>query len=486
MTFILILQALFYGIIEGITEWIPVSSTGHLILFESFWPLEVSANFLEVFRVVIQLGAVAAVTYKFFKRLWPFSSKISQKRRDGIWHNWINICVACIPVVFAGVFLDDFFDEHFYNWQSVAIALVVYGVALVLIEKFKKNKDASYRTMEEIPIGTALFIGLFQCLALVPGTSRSGVTIVAALLLGCSRVVAADFTFCLSIPVMLGASVLKIFKLGFSFSKIEYLVLIIGMVTAFVVSLVVLNLLLAYIKKYKYTVFGYYRIGLGVIIVIVALIFPSLLPGGAKAESKYGLPDYVEEEYLTVNEYSRPATPLVQVNDIVIHYTANPGTSAENNRSYFEGLKDGANGTYGSSNFIIGIDGEIIATVPITEVAYCSNNRNSDTISIECCHPDETGKFTDETYESLVKLTTWLLDHYNLSSDNIIRHYDVTGKLCPLYFVENEEAWEQFKEDCAVLLEEMHQDEIEAEVEPEEEEVETEPYTSEEAVAAEG
>ncbi len=190
---------------------------------------------------------------------------------------------------------------------------------------------------------------------------------------------------------------------------------------------------------------------LAALFTVICVIIVILLVSCDKTETKrslYSLPDYVEEDYITVNEYSRPKIPLVQVNDIVIHYIGNPGTSAEANRNYFDGLSEqGADGTYASSNFIVGLDGEVIACVPIDEIAYASNSRNSDTISIEVCHPDETGKFNDRSYESLVKLTAWLLKNFELDSDRIIRHYDVTGKLCPLYYVENEDAWEQLKAD---------------------------------------
>lgn len=187
---------------------------------------------------------------------------------------------------------------------------------------------------------------------------------------------------------------------------------------------------------------------LAVIAIAVTVI---LLTCDKKEEYKslYDLPDYVTEDYITVNQYSRPKIPLEQVNAIVIHYVGNPGTSAQANRNYFDGLSEqsGEGGTYASSNFIVGLNGEVIACVPINEIAYASNNRNSDTISIENCHPDETGKFTDETYTSLTELTAWLCFRYGLSSEDVIRHYDVTGKLCPLYFVEHEDAWEAFKAD---------------------------------------
>ena len=195
------------------------------------------------------------------------------------------------------------------------------------------------------------------------------------------------------------------------------------------------------------------------LVLIAAVITILLLTCNQKEEYKslYDLPDYVKEDYLTVNQYSRPKLPLEKVNAIVIHYVGNPGTSAEANRNYFDNLskQSGDGATYASSNFIVGLEGEVIACVPINEIAYASNNRNSDTISIETCHPDETGKFNDKTYDSLADLTAWLCYHFGLDSNDVIRHYDVTGKLCPLYFVEHEDAWESFKKDVQDRLEQI-------------------------------
>ncbi len=460
MNFILFIQVLFYGILEGITEWLPISSTGHLILFESFWAMDFSADFLSVFRVVIQLGAALAVLVKFFKRLNPFRKGISDKKKAGIYHNWINIIVACIPAGIAGLLLDDFLDEHLYIWQVVAAMLIFYGFIFIVVESANKNKPFKYRTMEEIPVSVALFIGVFQILSLVPGTSRSGVTIIAALIFGASRVAAADFSFCLALPIMCGASFLKIVKHGLNFSTKELLFLLFGMLVAYITSMIVIKFLVSFIKKYDYKIFGYYRILLGVIIIIIALIFPSLLPNGeGTVRNRFGFPEYVTEDYIKVNPYSRPAIPLLKVNDIVIHYVGNPGTSAESNRSYFNSLQAGNTSTYASSNFIVGLDGEVLAVVPIDEVAYCSNSRNSDTISIEVCHPDESGKFNDKTYESVVKLTAWLINYYNLDVSHVIRHYDITGKLCPLYYVEHEDAWNTFLSDVAAELEPAEEEE---------------------------
>ena len=201
--------------------------------------------------------------------------------------------------------------------------------------------------------------------------------------------------------------------------------------------------------------------GLALIAIVVTVV---LLTCNKKEEYKslYDLPDYVTEDYISVNQYSRPKIPLEKVNAIVIHYIGNPGTSAQANRNYFDGLskQSGEGATYASSNFIVGLEGEVIACVPINEIAYASNNRNSDTISIETCHPDETGKFNTVTYDSLAELTAWLCYHFGLDSGNVIRHYDVTGKLCPLYFVEHEDAWETFKSDVQTRLERIRQEAV--------------------------
>lgn len=459
----LLVWIIIYGIIEGITEWLPVSSTGHMIIFESFWSPSSSVatpEFLELLRVVIQFGAILAVFIAYFKRLYPFKKSLSQSGRKKVWNNWLRIIIGCIPAGIAGLLFDDFFDSHFYNWQTVVITLIVYGLLFILVENINKKRRKKYGAMEDIPILTAFFIGLAQVLALVPGTSRSGVTILAALLLGVSRTAAVDYTFGMAIPIMAGASLKKIYEYfadGHSLSGKQLLVLLAGMLVAFIVSLFAVKFIRKYVSKKNFKAFGWYRICLGIVIIIIALVFPEVLPGSGKVPSKYGLPDYIEEDYIVENRYSRPGTPLLQVKDIVIHYVANPGTSAKQNRDYFNGLADqsGDDVTYASSNFIVGLEGEIIAVVPIEEIAYCSNNRNNDTISIETCHPDETGKFNEKTYASLVRLTAWLCDNYGLDSSHVIRHYDVTGKLCPLYFVEHEDAWETFKADVQTEIDSL-------------------------------
>ncbi len=278
MDFPEIIKVIFYGIVEGITEWLPVSSTGHLILFENFWPLNVSEDFLEMFRVVIQLGAILAVCVIFFNRLNPFSRSHSPAKRAEIWDIWLKVIVGCIPAGVIGLLFDDFFDEHFYKWPVVAGALIVYGVAFILIERFNRNRRPRIRSFRDMSLTTALLIGVIQVLSLVPGTSRSGSTILGAILLGVSRTVAAEYTFFLAIPVMFGASGKKLLDYGLDFSAPELITLLLGMVVAFVVSLFVIRFLMDFVKRHSFAVFGYYRIVLGVIVIGIALAFPALLP----------------------------------------------------------------------------------------------------------------------------------------------------------------------------------------------------------------
>ena len=278
MDFLEIIKVIFYGIVEGITEWLPVSSTGHLILFESFWPLNVSEDFLEMFRVVIQLGAILAVCVIFFNRLNPFSRSHSPAQRAEIWDIWLKVIVGCIPAGVIGLLFDDFFDEHFYKWPVVAGALIVYGVAFILIERFNRNRRPKIRSFRDMTLTTALLIGFVQVLSLVPGTSRSGSTILGAILLGVSRTVAAEYTFFLAIPVMFGASGKKLLDYGLDFSAPELITLLLGMAVAFVVSLFVIRFLMDFVKRHSFAVFGYYRIVLGVVVIGIALAFPALLP----------------------------------------------------------------------------------------------------------------------------------------------------------------------------------------------------------------
>ncbi len=278
MDFLEIIKVIFYGIVEGITEWLPVSSTGHLILFESFWPLNVSDSFLEMFRVVIQLGAILAVCVVFFNRLNPFGRAHSPAKKAEIWDIWLKVIVGCIPAGIIGVLFNDFFDEHFYKWPVVAGALIVYGVAFIVIEQYNRHHRPRIRSFRDMTLTTALLIGLIQVLSLVPGTSRSGSTILGAMLLGVSRTVAAEYSFFLAIPVMFGASVLKLLDFGLNFTAAELFTLLLGMAVAFVVSLFVVRFLMDFVKRYSFAVFGYYRILLGVVVIGIALAFPALLP----------------------------------------------------------------------------------------------------------------------------------------------------------------------------------------------------------------
>lgn len=268
-----IIKTILFGIVEGITEWLPISSTGHMILLNEFVKLDVSEEFWEMFLVVIQLGAILAVVLLFWNKIFPFKFKERPVIRTDIFVLWFKILAACIPAAVIGLAFDDVFDALFYNPTCVAIALIVFGIAFIVIENRNKNLSPKITELGQITFQTAFMIGVFQLLAAVfPGTSRSGATIVGALLIGVSRTVAAEFTFFLAIPVMLGASLLKIVKFGFSFTGAELTVLILGMVSAFLVSVIVIRFLMGYIKKNDFKVFGYYRIVLGGIIVIAAAV----------------------------------------------------------------------------------------------------------------------------------------------------------------------------------------------------------------------
>lgn len=276
MLFINIIKAVILGIVEGITEWLPISSTGHLILVNEFIQLDVSKDFLNMFNVVIQLGAIMAVVVLYFHKLNPFSPKKSATEKTATWHLWFKVVVACIPGVIAGLFLDDFLEEKFQNFVTVAIMLVLYGILFIVIEKRNKGKVATYDTLENLTYQAALYIGLFQVLALVPGTSRSGATILGAILIGASRFVATEFSFFLGIPMMFGASGLKIIKFiakGNSFSFAEVLILLVGLVVAFFVSVVAIKFLMNYLKKNDFTAFGWYRIILGIILLGYYFLF---------------------------------------------------------------------------------------------------------------------------------------------------------------------------------------------------------------------
>lgn len=262
-----IIKAIFFGIVEGITEWLPISSTGHLILLNEFIKLDVSDKFYDMFQVVIQLGAIMAVVVMYFKDIFPIKDKKIDKN---ILNLWGKIIVACIPAAIIGLLFDEVFEKLFYNYVCVALALIIFGILFIVIEN--KNKKAKINSLNELTYNTALLIGIFQLIAAIfPGTSRSGATIIGALLLGVSRTVAAEFTFFLAIPVMFGASLLKIVKYGLSFTSLELTILLVGMIVAFVTSMFIIKFLMNYIKKHNFKVFGYYRIVLGIIVLIYAL-----------------------------------------------------------------------------------------------------------------------------------------------------------------------------------------------------------------------
>ena len=268
MQIIELIKALFYGIVEGITEWLPVSGTGHMILFEEFVKFQQSDAFMEMFRVVIQLGAILAVVVLFWDKIWPFCADKKQNylKKDS-WNLWFRILVATMPALVLGLLLDDWLDAHFYNFVTVATMLIVYGVLFIVVENGRKKTKPRVSSLAQLTYRDAFIIGLWQVLAMIPGTSRSGATIVGGLLLGASRAVAAEFTFFLAIPVMAGASLLKVLKFGLAFSGEELAVLLVGMVVAFLVSLFAIRFLMAYVKRHDFKVFGWYRIVLGVILL---------------------------------------------------------------------------------------------------------------------------------------------------------------------------------------------------------------------------
>lgn len=279
MEIIEILKAILFGIVEGITEWLPVSSTGHLILVEEFIKLNVSEAFWEMFMVVIQLGAIMAVVVLYFKKLWPFQN---QKKAKGALERyvktdkmimWFKIVVSCIPSIVIGLPFNDFIEEHFNNYLVVSIMLIVYGIFFILIENYNKKRTASINSVVEIGWKTAFLIGVFQLLAVIPGTSRSGATIIGGILLGTSRTVAAEYTFFLAIPTMFGASLLKLVKFGLNFTGTEAIILIVGTLVSFVVSILAIKFLMGYIKKHDFKVFGWYRIALGIVVLLFFSLF---------------------------------------------------------------------------------------------------------------------------------------------------------------------------------------------------------------------
>lgn len=271
------LKAALFGVVEGITEWLPISSTGHMILLNEFLPLKVSEEFWNMFEVVIQLGAILAVVIIFWKQIWPFKMKEKDSKENGvkalvktnILSLWGKILVACIPAAVIGLLFDEILETYLYNYVVVAIALIVFGIAFIIVETWNKDRKPKVDSLNDLTYKLVIIIGLFQVLAAIfPGVSRSGATIVGALLIGVSRTVAAEFTFFLAIPVMAGASLLKLVKFGLNFTMDELIILIIGFVVAFVVSIIVIKFLLKFIKKHDFKVFGWYRIVLGIAVLI--------------------------------------------------------------------------------------------------------------------------------------------------------------------------------------------------------------------------
>ena len=280
-----LLKAVLFGIVEGVTEWLPISSTGHLILLNEFITLNVSDEFRSMFDVVIQLGAILAVIVLFFHKLNPFSPTKSAGEKKQTWQLWFKVIAAIIPSGIVGVLFDDWMEAHFHNATVVAIALIVYGIAFIVVEarnqhgRFERGKDGTthlkltaVNDVYDITYKTALMIGLFQVLSLVPGTSRSGATILGGILMGCSRAAASEFSFFLAIPTMAGASLIKVLKFGLSFTSEELLILGIGCVSAFIVSIIAIKTFIGYIKQHSFTAFGWYRIILGALVAVYFLL----------------------------------------------------------------------------------------------------------------------------------------------------------------------------------------------------------------------
>ena len=268
-----ILKAILFGIVEGITEWLPISSTGHMILLDEFVTLNVSPEFWDVFLVVIQLGAIFAVVILFWNKIFPFDFSTKGRKkgviRKDIFQMWFKVIAACVPAMIYGILLDDLISPYLYNATVVAVMLILFGVAFIVIENWNRGRKPRVKSITALTYRDALLIGLFQLIAaILPGTSRSGATIVGALLIGVSRTVSAEFTFFLAIPVMFGASLLKLVRAGFAFTGSEVLLLVVGMVSAFVVSMLVISFLMGYIRKHDFKVFGWYRIVLGILVLL--------------------------------------------------------------------------------------------------------------------------------------------------------------------------------------------------------------------------
>lgn len=280
MDFIIeILKVIFLGIVEGITEWLPISSTGHMLLVDEFIKMNVSSDFKEMFFVVIQLGAILAVVVMFWNKMWPFKRKdtedgINKKGsilKKDIWSLWFKVVVACIPGAVVTIAFDDFIEAHLHTPTVIAITLIFYGIAFIIVERWNKTRTPKINALSDITYKTAFIIGLFQVLSIIPGTSRSGSTIIGSLLIGVSRVAAAEFTFFLAVPVMFGLSFIKLLKFGLLFTVSELSILLVGMAVAFFVSLLVIKFLMGYIKKHDFQIFGWYRIILGAVVLVYFL-----------------------------------------------------------------------------------------------------------------------------------------------------------------------------------------------------------------------
>lgn len=271
-----ILKVIFLGIVEGITEWLPISSTGHMLLVDEFLHLNMSDSFKEMFFVVIQLGAIAAVVLLFWNKMFPFGFKKGFEVKTDIFVTWFKVAVACLPAAI-GFFVDDYIEEHLSTPVVIALMLIIYGVLFIVVENRAKNRIPRIKSMSEIDFATAFMIGIFQTLSFIPGTSRSGATIIGALIIGVSRMAAAEFTFFLAVPTMLCSSAYKLLKFGFAFTGAEIAALLLGMATAFVVSLFAISFLMSYIKKHDFKLFGYYRIVLGAVVLLYFLALKPLL-----------------------------------------------------------------------------------------------------------------------------------------------------------------------------------------------------------------
>lgn len=277
-----IIKSIILGIIEGITEWLPISSTGHLIIADEFIKLGMTDEFMEMFNVVIQLGAILAVVVIFWNKMWPFTAdktkgynyitKGNGLIKKDVMDMWLKVIAAMLPAAIVGIPFDNYFEKHFHNWQVVSAALIVYGVLFIVIEKINKSRKPKVNSIPELSYKTALLIGCFQALSLIPGTSRSGSTILGAMILGVSRVAGAEFSFFLAVPVMFGASLIKLLKFGFTFTGMELAVLAVGTLTSFIVSVIAIKFLISYVRRHDFSLFGYYRIALGVIVIAYFLI----------------------------------------------------------------------------------------------------------------------------------------------------------------------------------------------------------------------